>query len=295
MGEWKTEIRNELVDVRAEHVARGHLVQLSTSHALARAAYDALKVHQRHWARAYCAGLAAHSAVITGRASAYLNDMWVANTPLDHVTLVLKSVPPKSQWPDGVRYIRANLSDRDIVRGEKMSTTSPLRTFFDIARHDGFAHALVAADWLVQFGGYNQAQLLARIESAPRFAGKPVARLAAQFSSTLSESAPEAYARGLLIAAGITNVRVNVKVTEWGYRVDLLIDGWLVIEIDGRVKYDNETYGPAHKALLDEKTRADRINNAGYPILRFAPRYLEEHPEKFVASVRDWLAKRARA
>ena len=69
--------------------------------------------------------------------------------------------------------------------------------------------------------------------------------------------------------------------------VDLLIDGWLVIEIDGLVKYDDTTYGPAQEALLNEKKRADRIGNAGFPILRFSPSYLERHPDKFIATVRE--------
>ncbi len=286
MGEWKTKIRNGLVDVRADHVVVGHLVQLSTSHALARGAYDALKIHQRHWAKAYCTGLAVRAAILTGRASAYLNDMWVVNTPLDEVVLVLKSVPPRTTWPSGVRYLQRSLPESRIRRGEAMSTASPLQTFLDVARLDGFTHALVAADWLVQFGGFTPVTLQDLVEREPRFPGKPAARLAARHASNLSESAPEAYARALLIEAGFTDVRANVKVTRWGYRVDLLIDGWLVVEIDGRVKYDNETYGPAHKALLDEKTRADRIGNAGFPILRFAPRYLETNPRDFVAEVR---------
>ena len=132
-------------------------------------------------------------------------------------------------------------------------------------------------------------QLQHLVETEPRFPGKPAARLAARHASTLSESAPEAYARALLIEAGITDVRANVTLTRWRYRVDLLINGWLGVEIDGRVKYDDTTFGPASKALLDEKTRADRLGNAGHPLLRYAPRYLEEHPEEFVGAVRARL------
>ncbi|OFT27676.1 hypothetical protein HMPREF3171_10870 [Corynebacterium sp. HMSC08F01] len=289
MGEWKTEIRTNLVDVRGQTYLSSDLLRLSTSHALARRSYDALKIHQQHWARAYCAGLAVHAAVITGRASAYLNDMWVVNTPLDQVALVLPSVPRRSTWPAGVRYVQRTLPASRIRRGEAMSTTSPLQTFLDIARLDGFTHALVAADWLVQRGGFTPAQLQHLVETEPRFPGKPAARLAAQHASTLSESAPEAYARALLIEAGITDVRANVTLTRWRYRVDLLINGWLGVEIDGRVKYDDTTFGPASKALLDEKTRADRLGNAGHPLLRYAPRYLEEHPEEFVGAVRARL------
>lgn len=296
MGGWKTGIRNQLIDVRGcvepgndrrQALLDGELVRLSTSHALGRDAFDALRIHQQHWARAYCVGLSMRKAVLTGRASAYLNDMWVANTPLDQVHAVLKSVPPRQAWPSGVVYIQRTLTEDQIRRGTAMSTTTTLQTFFDIARIDGFAHALVAADWLVKFGGYTPAQLQKLVELSPRFTGKPVARRAAACASTLPDSAPESYARGLLLAAGFTDVRANVTLTEWGYRVDLLIDGWLVIEIDGLVKYDDTTYGPAQEALLNEKKRADRIGNAGFPILRFSPSYLERHPDKFIATVRE--------
>ncbi|OFT84019.1 hypothetical protein HMPREF3101_05050 [Corynebacterium sp. HMSC29G08] len=226
-------------------------------------------------------GLSTHNAVITGRASAYLNDMWVANTPLQEVQVVLKSVPPRTQWPAGVRYIQTTA--RDIVRGDHMSTTSPFQTFLHIARFDGFPHALVTADWLVQFGGYSVASLQREVAMSPRVPGIAVATRAAVHASTRSDSAPEAFMRGLLLNAGYTDLEINPVVTNKRYRVDLLYRGRIAVEMDGLVKMDGTTYGPTDQAFRKEKFRQDHITNHGIDFLRVAPWLVEREPERFLA------------
>ena len=42
---------------------------------------------------------------------------------------------------------------------------------------------------------------------------------------------------------------------------------------------------------MKEKQRQNEIENDRFKVLRFSPRYLEEHPDKFIATVRKWLAK----
>ena len=290
MGDWKTELRGQLIDIRVrralprethEALLRGRLQALSTSHAIDAVVYLSLPVNQRHWLRAYCVGLSTHNAVITGRASAYLNDMWVANTPLQEVQVVLKSVPPRTQWPAGVRYIQTTAGD--IVRGDHMSTTSPFQTFLHIARFNGFPHALVTADWLVQFGGYSVASLQREVAMSPRVPGIAVATRAAAHASTRSDSAPEAFMRGLLLNAGYTDLEINPVVTNKRYRVDLLYRGRIAVEMDGLVKMDGTTYGPTDQAFRKEKFRQDHITNHGIDFLRVAPWLVEREPERFLA------------
>ncbi|GAA0205571.1 hypothetical protein [Corynebacterium riegelii] len=290
MGDWKKELRGQLIDIRVhrtlprethEALQRGRLQTLSTSHAIDAVAYLSLPVNQQHWLRAYCVGLSMRNAVITGRASAYLNDMWVANTPLHEVQVVLKSVPPRPSWPAGVRYIQT--TTRDIVRGDHMSTTSPFQTFLHIARFDGFPHALTTADWLVQYGGFSVASLQREVAMSPRVPGIGVAACAAAHASTRSESAPEAFMRGLLIHAGYTDLEVNPVVTDKRYRVDLLHRHRLAVEMDGLVKMDGATYGPTDQAFRKEKFRQDYITNHGIDFLRVAPWLVEREPERFLA------------
>ena len=300
MGDWKRELRGQLVDIRAhlaltratrEAIADGRLLPLSTSHAIDNTAYTTLPVHQRHWLKAYCVGLSVRNALLTGRASAYLNNMWVANTPFTEVQLILKSVPPRLQWPAGVRYLQTTVAETDIIRGDRMSTTSPFQTFLHIARFDGFAHALVAADWLVRHGGYTIDGLRREVALSPRVPGLGIATRAATWASTRSDSAPEAYARGLLIEAGLTDFEVNPVVTDRHYRVDLLYRRRIAIEIDGLVKMDGETYGPTDQAFRKEKFRQDYITNTGIEFLRFAPWELERAPERFLTTVRAAITR----
>ena len=61
--------------------------------------------------------------------------------------------------------------------------------------------------------------------------------------------------------------------------------------IDGWVKYDGTTYGKTDEELLKEKRRQNEIENDRFKVLRFSPRYLEERPEEFIATVRKWLAR----
>lgn len=298
MGDWKDELRTQLIDARPqldldigvkEQLAAGRLLRLSAAHAIADDYFLQLPVHQRHWLRAFCIGSAARKAVVTGRASAYLNGMWVANTPLDTVHLILKSTPPPAQWPAGVQYIRADLGAGDIISGTNLSTTSLFRTFMDIARFDGFLHALVAADYLVKFKDFTPDSLQRKVATSKRFRGIAAARRAAECCSTRPDSAPESYARALLIADGYTDIQANVEIYAGGrrYRVDIIIDGWLVIEIDGAVKYDGETFGKTDDVLRKEKRRENDLTNAGKRVLRFPPYDLEHNPAQFLKLVRD--------
>ncbi|QYH19218.1 DUF559 domain-containing protein [Corynebacterium aquatimens] len=76
-----------------------------------------------------------------------------------------------------------------------------------------------------------------------------------------------------------------------GYFADILIDDWLIIEIDGDVKYD----GPdAEEVRQREFNRQKRITNMGYVILRFSPDFIRNNPDRFIAEVREALAARGK-
>ena len=58
-------------------------------------------------------------------------------------------------------------------------------------------------------------------------------------------------------------------------RVDLLVNGFLVIEIDGFIKYDErflQERGVTYRQVMeDERHRERQIQNQGYQVLRLAP------------------------
>jgi very-short-patch-repair endonuclease len=77
-----------------------------------------------------------------------------------------------------------------------------------------------------------------------------------------SEEGIESITRFLLAAAGI---RCEVQVTmKTGDRVDLLIDGWLVLELDGRETHAQQA------AFTHDRVRAARLTRDGRMVLQFA-------------------------
>ncbi|MBK8468782.1 MAG: hypothetical protein IPL45_03020 [Actinomycetales bacterium] len=67
--------------------------------------------------------------------------------------------------------------------------------------------------------------------------------------------------------------------------MDILVDDWVIVEFDGRVKYVNAA------VLWDEKRREDALRALGYEVVRVTWADLE-HPERVASLIR---AARCRA
>lgn len=301
-GDWKSALRAEFIDVRdcvnvnsqvRERLETGELVRLSSGVAVPASIINGLPRYQRQWARSFCVGMSARTAVVTGRAAAHLLGMWTVNAPMPEVRMLAKHPPPKSKQQPGVRYVRAPLRRDEVVRGQHLNTTTPYRTFLEIAREAGFVHALVAADWLLYSGTMVPAQLEHMMCITPRFHGIGAARRAVKCAELGPESAPESHARAILLDAGFRNVLPNVWIEKTRYRVDLLIEDALIIEIDGRVKYEGAGVDTAD-VLLREKRRADTLRNLGYELIRFSPNELARNPTAFLSTVHSALNRARR-
>lgn len=112
-----------------------------------------------------------------------------------------------------------------------------------------------------------------------RFKGVATVRRCIEHSVATSDSPYETLARGLLIDAHITHLETQVS-----------IDGWLIVEIDGEVKYAGSD---AERTRQREFRRQKAIANRGYVFLRYSPADLLRDPAGFVAEVKDALAHRA--
>ncbi|OSQ00065.1 DUF559 domain-containing protein [Corynebacterium diphtheriae] len=296
-GDWKTALRAEFIDVRdcvnvnsqvRERLETGELVRLSSGVAVPVSIMKGLPRYQRQWARSFCVGMGARAAVVTGRAAAHLLGMWTVNAPMPEVTMLAKHPPPKSKQQPGVRYVRAPLRRDEVVRGRHLNTTTPYRTFLEIAREAGFVHALVAADWLLYSRTMVPAQLQHMMRITPRFHGISSARRAVACAVLGPESAPESHARAVLLDAGFRNVLPNVWIESTRYRVDLLVENVLIIEIDGFVKYEGAGVDTTD-VLLQEKRRADTLCNLGYELIRFSPNEVARNPAAFLSTVHSAL------
>lgn len=301
-GDWKTRLRSEFVDVRScvnvsrevrERLDSGELVRLSSGVAVPASIIEEVPQYQRDWARSFAVGAVAQTAVVTGRAAAHLLGMWAVNQPMLQVSMLTHNPPPKPTRQPDVRYVRSRFRPDEVVQGQHLSTTTPYRTFLEIAREAGFKHALVAADWLLYSRTLIAPQLQYLMRTTPRFHGIGAARKAVQYAVLGPESAPESYTRAVLLDAGFRNVLSNVWIDSTRYRVDLLVENALIIEIDGNMKYIGPDVDTAD-VLLKEKRRADTLRNLGYELIRFSPHDVESNPASFLSTVHSALNRARR-
>ena len=100
-------------------------------------------------------------------------------------------------------------------------------------------------------------------------------RLAARLNF-LGESGMETIVRMRLESLGLHVVQ---QVRIGGDRVDLVIDGWLIIELDG-----DEWHNP-----VDDRIRTNRLIRAGYRMLRFGYQEVFERWDETVATILEML------
>ncbi|MFZ1286441.1 MAG: hypothetical protein WAR57_05315 [Candidatus Phosphoribacter sp.] len=131
------------------------------------------------------------------------------------------------------------------------------------------------------------AAVVARHEAGCRV-GIGRARRLLDLVDPLAESPGESRLRLLLVTLGLT-VRSQVLIHATNGRpigrVDILVDDWVIVEFDGRVKYVNAA------VLWDEKRREDALRALGYEVVRVTWADLE-HPERVASLIR---AARCRA
>ena len=292
LGRWeerKGELRAELVDKRKlTHgtFPDGEFVELEPTVWFPAATWGELKYHERQWLRVEAAAMVSNAAVLVGRSAARKLGMWVISSGEEPVEVALPSRSVSQSRAQSGRYaFRFSKLRRDeqlVYEGHCLTT--PIRTFIDIARYHGFIEGLIAADYLLRRGIERNA-IEKEIRKMGRAKGIGEARKCLEHAIPNSDSAYESLARGLLIEAGIGPVVAQAQIER--YFADLLVQGWLIIEIDGEIKYERDDAGEVWKK---EFNRQKRIGNKGYVILRFESRLLREQPHVFIAEVRAALA-----
>lgn len=293
----KGELRRGIVDKRKlSHKELGQLRGpyrvLDTSIIFAETRWNELKYHERQWLRAEAAARMSREAVLVGRSAARMHGMWIISTTEEPVELCLLSrgSPPTRRSKEGIVFRRMVLREEEVSLRDGHRVTNGFRTFADIARHHGFIEGLVAADYLRR-RGFARALLEQEVKQLGRLKGIAVVRECIRHCVDDADSPYESFARALLIRAGIGPVLTQYEVAG-RYFADLCIGGWLLIEIDGDVKYQ----GPnAERARQEEFKRQKRIANRGYVFLRYSPDFLRRYPEEFLREVRETIAGRRAA
>lgn len=152
----------------------------------------------------------------------------------------------------------------------------------------GAVAGICAADDALHRELTTAAQIASAVRALPRTGRTRAGRFLAR-ADLRSESVGETRVRLLLADLGYS---VEVQVEIWdakGFvgRVDLLVEGLLVVEFDGLVKYAGN--GGAG-VLVAEKQRESRLVSAGYGVLRLVWSDLAD-PAAVAGEVRRWVAR----
>ncbi len=140
--------------------------------------------------------------------------------------------------------------------------TSPVLTVLDCARILDEDWAVAIADAALHTGAVRRGELIERAARVVDCTGAGRARLLPALTSALAESPGESLLRRRLNRMGLTP-REQVEIGR--DRVDFLIGERLVVEFDGRGKY--ELRGDPAAAHWAEKRRNDRLVEQGYEVV----------------------------
>lgn len=267
--------------VHADKVAK-----LAWCYVLPMVEWRQLKSWQQRAAKAYALGLTLPRATLVGKTAALIHGIPLITPPKEwEATLPSGSVPQRVKSRN-VHYRRTDLRGKEtIVHGIRVASLE--RTALDIARFHGFEEGLVAVD-AVRARNVGKIWIDDALGAMGRVKGVAAARQAVATSVNTAESPWESYARALIIAADYPELRwVKAQYTIENYRADLVINGWLVIEIDGNVKYRRDI----DEVILAEHRRQQDILNKGFIVLRFSPEQLNARPDYFQQVVGEHLQR----
>ena len=260
---------------------------------LSRGVYSAGPVkaspQQRHAERVRALLAARRTCVAAARSALALADLPLVGAALETVVLC---------GPGRERYHRDGAVTYPMPIGEPTIEVDGVRSvsietaIFQTVARDGLRTAVIAADAALHRGLVD----LDGLETCRRRLRRLAPRGAALLASLdpASESPGESLQRLVLGGLGYT-VRTQVVIRDAGGafvgRVDALIDGIVIAEFDGAVKYAG---AQGRDELIREKRREDALRALGYVVMRVTWADLF-HPERLDAMVRAALALAGRS
>lgn len=159
--------------------------------------------------------------------------------------------------------------------------TSLLRTAVDCARELPLREAVVICDAALRAGLAREE--LCRVADTARGPGSAALRRVAEATDARAESPIESCLR--LLAVGLALVQPQVWIDGVG-RVDLLLDGWLVLEADGYAHHSTRAH------YREDRRRNNALVERGYVVLRFSYEDVVHNSEAVVAVIVRVLQRR---
>ncbi|AKK04311.1 PDDEXK family nuclease [Corynebacterium epidermidicanis] len=260
-------------------VAQEDFIRVHGKFYVDRKRWDRLRTWEKEEAHACAVGWSSISAVLVGRSAAIVHGLpvisraWGAELVAELNYPAGKRKGGRQGGIAGILYRGHHLSERHVHALGDLRVTSKARTVIDCARYEEFENALVIAEGALRQSPKLRAEIEELLKEMKGSPGLPKARRVLQFAGTQSESAAESRAKAQFITAGLHQehkIKQNPELLIDGtrYRPDFLIDGWLIVEIDGMEKYFGK-HLPPDEALRAERLREVKLQNAGYRVLRF--------------------------
>ena len=192
----------------------------------------------------------------------------------------------------GVRALRSGLPDSHVMVFEGIRQTVPPRTVLDVARTSSFRAGVVTADSALHLGLTTVQEMRDVAADCRHWPGKRRALEVVEFATPLAESALESVSRVTFRDHGLPMHRLQVVLSdadgEIG-RVDFFWEEYGVVgEADGRVKYGNDE---RTDALWAEKLRQERLEDAGFIVVRWTWSEIFNDPFVVVARIRRAFAR----
>ncbi len=156
--------------------------------------------------------------------------------------------------------------------------TTLAQTLLDCARCLPAAQAVSVLDSALRQGRVDPDELTALVPRTGRHAS--VVRQVVGLSDPQAQSVLESGMRVLLLLAGLGAVASQVEVPRVGW-VDLVVQGWLVIEVDG--------YAVHRDRFREDRRRDAELVRLGYVVLRFTYEQVLRQPAWVLDVVREAL------
>lgn len=273
----------------AQQLTDGRLIPLTDEVAIPRDTYRTLEPWKRAAARAFAVGLTCDKAVVSGQSAARLTGLETLGIE-DRTELQLPGANKPhgpGTWHANVRYRSTQLPEGQIEEHHGIRVTSLVRTLFDVPRFHGLRAGVVTIDSARRQNPWLTRPTLSRkLAAYPPFPGVRAVRQAISMSVGNSGSAQETIARLVLLEADlpqITSIEYQVEIIydngRRSFFVDILLNGWLIIEIDGANKYTGFYGKKTDKVLLEERARENILKNEGRQVLRFSAPDLKQDPD----------------
>lgn len=222
------------------------------------------------------------AAVFSGRTAAWIHGLDVDPCPVE-ITMPVQSCVSHVA---GVRVRRSNVAADEIRFRRDLITTSPVRTFADIARREPLVDAVILLDMAAHRRTVSLPSLVAWAAKHRNYRGLKKLHAAVDLAEPATESPMESRLRLLLVLAGLPRPGAQVTIRDHAgafvARPDLFYPTErLAIEYDG---------AGHRESLISDDRRQNRIVDAGYRVLRFTAHDVLVEPDAVVALVRRTLA-----